>query len=222
MDASFYFETLYPLQERVLASINAPETQFYLSGGTAASRGYLNHRFSDDLDLFVDDDDRFALWTARIIQELSTSERWRIQVLLREARFVRLVVWEGELALKVEFINDVPARVGVVQPHPVLGRLDSAENILANKVTAALDREEPKDLADIWGFCCKLGLSLPAALGGAQGKAAGVFAPDLARVLCSATQADWEQVRWITPPPAAQYLADLRRLGEGLLFEALT
>lgn len=222
MDASFYFETLYPLQERVLASINAPETQFYLSGGTAASRGYLNHRFSDDLDLFVDDDDRFALWTARIIQELSASERWRIQVLLREARFVRLVVWEGELALKVEFINDVPARVGVVQPHPILGRLDSAENILANKVTAALDREEPKDLADIWGFCCKLGLSLPAALGGAQGKAAGVFAPDLARVLCSATQADWEQVRWITPPPAAQYLADLRRLGEGLLFEALT
>ncbi|OQA19940.1 MAG: hypothetical protein BWY63_01615 [Chloroflexi bacterium ADurb.Bin360] len=222
MDASFYFETLYPLQERVLASINAPETQFYLSGGTAASRGYLNHRFSDDLDLFVDDDDRCALWTARIIQELSTSERWRIQVLLREARFVRLVVWEGELALKVEFINDVPARVGVVQPHPVLGRLDSAENILANKVTAALDREEPKDLADIWGFCCKLGLSLPTALGGAQGKAAGVFAPDLARVLCSATQADWEQVRWITPPPAAQYLADLRRLGEGLLFEALT
>ena len=222
MDASFYFETLYPLQERVLASINAPETQFYLSGGTAASRGYLNHRFSDDLDLFVDDDDRFALWTARIIQELSTSERWRIQVLLREARFVRLVVWEGELALKVEFINDVPARVGVVQPHPVLGRLDSAENILANKVTAALDREEPKDLADIWGFCCKLGLSLPAALGGAQGKAAGVFAPDLARVLCSATQADWEQVRWITPPPAAQYLADLRRLGEGLLFDVTT
>ena len=222
MDASFYFETLYPLQERVLASINAPETQFYLSGGTAASRGYLNHRFSDDLDLFVDDDDRFALWTARIIQELSTSERWRIQVLLREARFVRLVVWEGELALKVEFINDVPARVGVVQPHPVLGRLDSAENILANKVTAALDREEPKDLADIWGFCCKLGLSLPAALGGAQGKAAGVFAPDLARVLCSATQADWEQVRWITPPPAAQYLADLRRQGEGLLFDVTT
>lgn len=219
MDASFYFETLYPLQERVLASINVRETQFYLSGGTAASRGYLNHRFSDDLDLFVDDDDRFALWTARIIQELSASECWRIQVLLREARFVRLVVWEGELALKVEFINDVPARVGVVQPHPVLGRLDSAENILANKITALLDREEPKDLADIWGFCCKLGLSLPAALTGAQGKAAGVFAPDLARVLLSAAREDWEQVRWISPPPFERFVDDLHNLGKALLLD---
>jgi len=45
--------------------------------------------------------------------------------------------------------------------HPVLGRLDSAENILANKISALIDRDEPKDLADIWGFCCVRRLSLP-------------------------------------------------------------
>jgi len=28
-------------------------TPFYLTGGTALSRGYFNHRYSDDLDLFV-------------------------------------------------------------------------------------------------------------------------------------------------------------------------
>ena len=57
-------------------------------------------------------------------------------------------------------VNDVPSRVGKVQEHPGLGRQDTAENILANKVTALLDREEPKDLADIWGFCCQMNLSL--------------------------------------------------------------
>jgi hypothetical protein len=58
----------------------------------------------------------------------------------------------------------------------VLGRLDSAENILANKLAAVVDRREPKDLADIRGLCCRLNLSCEAALENAHSKAAGSFA----------------------------------------------
>ena len=47
-----------------------------------------------------------------------------------------------------------------------------------------MDRNEPKDLADLWGFSCRMGLPLRAAIRDATGKAAGVFEPDLARVLC--------------------------------------
>ncbi len=112
---------------------------------------------------------------------------------------------------------DVPMRVGEVRQHPTLGRLDSPENILANKITALLDREEPKDLADIWGFCCLMGLSLSEALAGAQSKAAGIFPLDLARVLLSATADDWKQVRWIHAPPAERFVADLHTLGESLI-----
>jgi hypothetical protein len=126
-------------------------------------------------------------------------------------------VVQADLALKIEMVNDVPARVGQVSVHPVLGRLDSAGNILANKVTALLDREEPKDLADIWGFCCQMGLSLTDAITDAQSKAAGVFPADLARLLCSATRADWEAVRWIQPPAGEVFLVQLNELGEKLL-----
>jgi len=52
---SFFYDRLYPLQDQVLALIHQLETGLYLSGGTAASRGYLNHRFSDDIDMFADD-----------------------------------------------------------------------------------------------------------------------------------------------------------------------
>lgn len=219
MDDRFYFDVLYPFQDRVLAAVNGLDTGFYLSGGTAASRGYLRHRFSDDLDLFVDDDERFDLWTARVIERLASERLWQTEVLLREERFARVALAEAETILKIELINDVPARVGPIQRHPVLGRLDSAENILANKITALLDREEPKDLADIWGFCCRMDLSLSAALSGAQGKAAGIFAPDLARVILSATAADWEQVRWIEAPPREEFLRDMAQLGEKLLLD---
>ena len=154
----FYFDVLYPFQDRAIQAINQANTDFYLTGGTAASRGYLQHRFSDDLDYFVNDDNRFGLWVERIIQVLNKS--WTCEVLMKEERFARLNLVQKDVSLKIEMVNDVPARVGDIQNHLVLGRLDSAENILANKVTALLDREESKDLADIWGFCCQKDLYL--------------------------------------------------------------
>jgi hypothetical protein len=214
---SYFYERLYPLQDRVLALIHPLETGLYLSGGTAASRGYLNHRFSDDIDLFADDDKNFGLWAERVIHAISSTKMGELIVGLREDRFFRLTLTHEDVVLKIEMINDVPSRVGLIQDHPILGQLDSAENILANKITALLDREEPKDLADIWGFCHLKGLSLEQAISGAQGKAAGVFPADLARLLCSATRADWEAVRWIHAPKADEYLADLNALGEKLL-----
>jgi hypothetical protein len=74
--------------------------------------------------------------------------------------------------------------------------LNIAENIQVNNVIAVLDRTAPKDLADIWGICTKLGLSLEYTIQNAQGKAAGIFPLDLARVLCSVNRSDWEIVRW--------------------------
>jgi hypothetical protein len=67
---AFYFDEFYPLQDRVLQALRPVDTGFYLTGGTAASRGYLNHRFSDVLDFFVNDDARFGLWVDRSIQTL--------------------------------------------------------------------------------------------------------------------------------------------------------
>jgi hypothetical protein len=216
-NSAFYFDVLYPLQDRVIKAFNRADTEFYLTGGTASSRGYLQHRFSDDLDYFVNDDARFGLWVERVIQVLSQSKDWSCKVLMKEERFARLNLIENEVALKIEFVNDVPARVGEIQEHPVLGRIDSPENILANKITAVLDREEPKDYADIWGLCVKKGLSLNDAIAGAQGKAVGVFPADLARALCSVTRADWEVVRWINAPPVEQFLSQINQLGEKLL-----
>jgi len=217
MDKAFYFEKLYPLQDQVLEILSGLEIGFYLSGGTAASRGYLHHRLSDDLDLFVNDDRRFLLWADRSIQALVGWPGSTLEILMREERFVRLNLVRDAVQLKIEMINDVPAHVGEISVHPVLGRLDSAENILANKVTALIDREEPKDLADIWGFCCRLGLPLSTALEGAQGKAAGVFPADVARLLCTADRKDWELIRWIEAPNPDQFLDGLRQLGEALI-----
>jgi hypothetical protein len=218
IDPAFFRERLYPLQDAVLARVSGLETGFYLTGGTAASRGYLDHRYSDDLDLFTNDERDFPLWADRVVNALDEFRDATLSVQLRERRFVRCVLETRDVLLKIEMVDDVPSRVGTPVQHPVLGRLDTAENILANKVTALVDRGEPKDLADVWGFCCRMGLSLESALTGAQGKAVGLFAPDVARPLISASREDWALVRWVDPPDPAQWECDLHVLGERLLF----
>lgn len=208
---------LYSLQDRALGVAALVETGFYLTGGTAASRGYLHHRVSDDLDLFVNDDPSFGLWSDRVVQALAAAAGFGVTVQLKEARFVRLVVAADGLDLKIEMVNDIPSHIGETRIHATLGRLDSPENILANKVAALNEREEPKDLADVWGFCLRMGLPISRALEDAHSKAAGLFPADVARVLLRASEADWRLVRWIQAPDRSQYVAELHRLGEELL-----
>ncbi len=217
MDRTFFFDRMYPLQDAVLARVASVETDFYLTGGTAASRGYLHHRFSDDLDLFVNDDARFGLWSQRVIHAIAERADWQVDVLQRDDRLVRVNVTAADVILKLDMIDDAPAHVGAIHIHPVLGRLDSPENILANKLTAVVDRREPKDLADVWGFCCRMNLSCEAALEAAHSKAEGLFPADIARVLLTVTNDDWRLVRWSDPPDCNRFIADLNALGERLL-----
>ena len=53
MPETFYSAKLYPFMDKVLALIRQADTAFDLTGGTALGRHYLHHRYSDDLDLFV-------------------------------------------------------------------------------------------------------------------------------------------------------------------------
>lgn len=213
----FYIKRLYPLQDAVLRIISEQETGFYLSGGTALSRGYLQHRFSEDLDLFVNDQPLFPRWGGRIIQALTQPSEWDCMVNQRDESFIRLSLRQNDLDLRIEMVNDVPAHIGDIQQHPILGRLDSVENIFANKLTALLGRSDPKDLADVWVITQKLGLSVPQAISDAQSKAAGIFPVALAQVLLEVTPADWEQVLWQEAPQVDQFVSELKALGEFLI-----
>ncbi len=208
---------LYEFQDDVLRAISALGTGFYLTGGTAASRGYLGHRVGEGLELVVNDDPRFGLWAGQIAEALSRDPRWTAEVIVREPRFVRLGLARGDSRLNVELSSDAFAHVGEVTVHPSLGRLDSAENILADVITALTDRVEPEELADLWGFCCAQRLPVERVLDATRAKSAGLFPVDLARIVSGATRADWALVRWTEAPPADVFVEDLRRLAEELL-----
>jgi len=193
MSAEYYNKILYPLQDRVLKIF--ADTPFYLTGGTALSRGYYQHRYSDDLDFFVNDHPEFERLVARIIATLRRQLE-PAEVVIREPMYCRLFV--GIEQLKIEMINDVPSHIGDIVNHSTLGRLDSPENILANKITALVDRAHPKDVADIF-FLLRDGLSLRQALLDADSKAAGITPLLVARILDEFPYQQLSAVNWIAP-----------------------
>lgn len=207
MHAEYYNNVLYPLQDKAIEAFKG--SPFYLTGGTTLSRGYYNHRFSDDLDYFLNDHSDFSTIVERCIKKLSEIFN-DVKVVMSYERYSRIFVAERQL--KIEFVNDVPSHIGTKIDHPVLGFIDSKENILANKVTAIVDRSMPKDMADIY-FLLRDGLSLKQALLDAHSKAAGLAPLYIAKIF---TEYDYSlldtEVKWIIPVASStikQYLTDI-------------
>ncbi len=147
MSGHFYKDQLYPLQDRALKVIAGTETSFYLTGGTLLSRFLFHHRYSDDIDLFLNYDPDFQAKTDVILSALKNSFKSIIPSIKQDS-FVRIYIEEADIQLKVEFINDVNYRVGIPYKNAQGLWLDTWENVLSNKITA-LSRDLAKDVVDI-------------------------------------------------------------------------
>ncbi|BBO81342.1 hypothetical protein DSCO28_19080 [Desulfosarcina ovata subsp. sediminis] len=141
MQETYYLDKLYPLQDDVLAIVKGLNLNFYLTGGTALGRCYLNHRYSDDLDFFMNDSDNFKAECSTAINALKN--RWTCDVAATSETFARIFLRKENLTLKVDFVNDVPRHYGKIQGFPIFHRVDSWRNILSNKL-CALSRSEFK------------------------------------------------------------------------------
>lgn len=120
---------------------------FYLTGGTALSRFYLNHRYSDDLDLFVNKAENFKEQCNDIF-DLFKRNKIAFDVGNASDHFVRIFVIKDDLKLKIDFVNDIDYHYGDFIKTDIYPRIDNWRNILSNKL-CALSRLEPKDFADI-------------------------------------------------------------------------
>ncbi len=138
-------EILTPLQQQVLDVFFAEEAfgrAFYLTGGTALAAFYLHHRYSDDLDFFSNDEEIDFLWP--MVQSLVPQLHGEVES--RTPAFIRLRFGKE---LKVDFVRDVPFRVGVPILHETW-RVDSVENITLNKISAIQGRLDVKDYVDLY------------------------------------------------------------------------
>jgi predicted nucleotidyltransferase component of viral defense system len=141
---SIDYKKLYKLQDEILDIVFEIDDIFYLTGGTAISRFYYEKRYSDDLDFFVNNNDRFNTSVRRL--KINIEKKYNVKVEVESKDFIRIKIDDF---LQVDFVND---RVYRYEKSQLIGnyKIDNIKNILANKLTAVIGRDNPKDIFDIY------------------------------------------------------------------------
>ena len=139
------YKLLYSLQDQVMMLIFETENIFYLTGGTCLSRFYIEKRYSDDLDFFTNQSPRYNFAVRNIKNKLK--DRFKVSAEVESKDFSRLRVND---LLQIDFINDTAFRYGDIVITNEGFLIDNVFNILSNKLTAVIGRDDPKDIFDIY------------------------------------------------------------------------
>ena len=139
------YKKLYALQDRVLSITFKVENEFYLTGGTCLSRFYIEKRYSDDLDFFTNGSGRFSFAVKNI--KLALKKEFAVMPEVDSKNFIRFRIDD---ILQIDFVNDIASRYKDVIITNDNFIIDNIENILSNKITAVMGRDNPKDIFDIY------------------------------------------------------------------------
>lgn len=143
--------TLTKTQEKTLFILanSALSKKFYWTGGTLLAYHYLHHRRSLDLDFFSED-----VFSLEEVNKLV--EQIKKDLELRKVSYQKIFdrfefILENDEMLRLEFVYYNHDKKTLKKRDKILGvYVDSLEDIAANKTMAYFDRNEPKDLFDIY------------------------------------------------------------------------
>ena len=207
--------SLYKLQDQVLKYLAQANLQadFYLTGGTCLARCYFHHRVSEDLDFFCHEMASFPIKTQAIINSLRTE--FDLEPLKVSPQYAAVKI---DHLLKVDFVADVGTHQGLIDSHPLFPAIDNLDNILANKISALVSRDEPKDIVDIWIISQHHPIEWLKVFTDVGSKAAGIIPPMIAQRLES-FPSDWiTQIQWeIEPPKPEIFHQDLVNLANQII-----
>lgn len=179
MDSSA--DRLGALQRELLTAFFEQEHGFYLTGGAALAGFYLGHRTTDDLDLFTHEKSAFERGRYAL-QGATDNVGGQLEIRQQAPGFCRAVVSRGDEAVVVDLVWERVPSAFPDKPQRGSVRIDPIEEILVNKLTAALSRSEERDLVDL--LCLeRAGYRAEQALAAALAKDGGCTPAALAWVL---------------------------------------
>ena len=214
MPSQYYEESLYPLQDGVMSILSQSGTDFFLTGGTALSRAYFNHRYSDDLDFFVTKSLTYDEQLEKVLAMLhengfnwSTEEEFT-----RAERFATLKVRkDSEVSLKLDFVNDSVPLFGEIAKTELFYRTDSIRNILSNKMSAIF-RFAAKDIADIREIALHESIDWSSIVKEARQKEAGLELIYISQILTDMPKSEFDTIVWTKKPDWDVFQEDIRKI----------
>ncbi|MEA2239566.1 MAG: hypothetical protein QOC81_4290 [Thermoanaerobaculia bacterium] len=172
---------LTQLQDQILRFFFDRRDEFFLTGGAALVGFHLHHRVTHDLDLFtvsevLDEGER-------TLREIGENLDLQFETLRSSPDFRRFLLRDASEGVVIDLVRDVsPQLLDKISVGRVV--IDSAREILANKLCALLSRTEVRDLVDV-ARLEEAGYDPMAALDLASRKDGGLSAGQLAWILSS-------------------------------------
>ena len=201
--------------------MNNLHTQFYLTGGTAISRAFFNHRYSDDLDFFMNANNAFLSEFKKTIDAIKKHcEKEKINFLKNKIvisdNFGQCFIEKEDILLKIDFVNDIPERFGKIIKSNVYSNIDSLQNILSNKISA-LFRYEPKDIVDIWIIAKNTKFNWKEMIHQAKEKEYGVEPIISADIIRTFPNDRLEQIKWKRNFNSSEIINDLNIISKEII-----
>ena len=219
MPDTFYQDKLYPFQDKILKILGKADTEFYLTGGMALSRFLLNHRYSDDLDFFLNASASFKKQVQTIINLLNKNTI-PFKSAIPSEDFFRILLplpFEQEKSLQIDFVNDVGFHYGDFHNSELFPRIDNWRNILSNKISA-LSREEAKDVVDLLLISKTYEFEWKEVIGEANQKDAWVDPLAISKRLDEFRIESLQSIKWITPVDVHAFAKALKKLQQEIFF----
>lgn len=144
-------KVLTPLQKESLEIFfSLPDADsFCLTGGTALAAFYLQHRLSEDLDIFASEERLIRHTGNRFIEELKTRD-FEVDIVRSFSSFVELVAKKEKESVRVHLAADSPFRFEDPTRTDTGFNIDSLIDIATNKLLALFGRFEPRDFIDVF------------------------------------------------------------------------
>ena len=215
LPSQYYEENLYPLQDGVMNTLNRSDSNFFLTGGTALSRAYYNHRYSDDLDFFLNNSQNYDDELDYFLELLSEDGfSWDTEnEYLRNNNFttIKIGYYGSNPILKLDFVNDTVPHFGEIQKTSLCNRTDSIRNILSNKLSAIF-RYAAKDIADIREIALHESIDWPLIIQEARQKEAGLELVYISDILQGIPKSEFETIAWTKKPEWDVFRSDIDRI----------
>ena len=194
--------------------LSQSDTDFFLTGGTALSRAYYNHRYSDDLDFFINHSVTYDEQLDKVFALLKEDGfTWDTEEgYTRVKNFTTIKVRKySEILLKLDFVNDMVPHYGEINKTTLFFRTDSIRNILSNKLSAIF-RYAAKDIADIREIALHEKVDWTQIIKEARQKEAGLELIYISDILRGMPQSEFETISWVKKPGWREFQDDINRI----------
>ena len=215
LPSQYYEEKLYPLQDGVMNTLSRSGTDFFLTGGTALSRAYYNHRYSDDLDFFLNKSLTYNDQLNKVLDLLHedgfTWDDKKEFVRAKAFTTMKVTKDDSDALLKLDFVNDSVPHFGELEKTDLFFRTDCIRNMLSNKLSAIF-RYAAKDIADIREIALNETINWQEIINEARQKEAGLELIYISEILTGMPESEFETISWTRKPEWKTFRDDIDRI----------